>query len=110
MGGETNGTPYLPVFTAEGEMKSSRWIRFGGVVVLSVADLAQAADHMSGQVLGGGAPIAKSTTCGWPIRRAARSRSCAARVPRTARPAKRPATRFHPPAATSADHGKRILW
>ncbi|HMD09437.1 MAG TPA: hypothetical protein VKH63_18045, partial [Candidatus Acidoferrum sp.] len=46
------------------------WIRFGWVVVLSVAamffvDLAQAADHISGQVLGGGAPIANSTVTLW---------------------------------------------
>jgi hypothetical protein len=54
--------------------------------------------------MGPGASLSMATTtCGWPIQWAARSRTSAARVPRTARPAQRPETRFHRPAAISAD-------
>jgi hypothetical protein len=51
----------------------------------------------------GASPSTGTTMCGWPTRRATRSRTSAARVLRTARPARRPATRFHRPEATSAD-------
>ena len=51
----------------------------------------------------GASPSTATTTCGWPMRLAARSRTSAARVSRTARPAQRPATRSHRPAATSAE-------
>jgi hypothetical protein len=50
----------------------------------------------------GASPSTATTTSGWPTRLAARSYNSAARVSRTARPAQRPATRSHPPAATSA--------
>jgi hypothetical protein len=51
-------------------MNSSSWIRFRVAGVLSVALLilagsALAADHLSGQVLGGGGPIANSTVTLW---------------------------------------------
>src|ERR1700690_585778 len=61
----------IPItLTAEDKMNISSWLRSGLVVVLMLApillvDLARAADNISGQVLGGGAPIANSTVTLW---------------------------------------------
>lgn len=57
-------------FNSEKKMNISRWVRFSLVAVLSVAVLmlagsALAADHVSGHVILGGAPVANSVVTLW---------------------------------------------